>query len=142
MLMPGGAEMVSQTGRYALRILGYLAEHRGVFVQGREIAAVTRIPANYLGKILNQLRKSGYVLSQKGWGGGFILADGQDKASIAGVLEAIEGKRSTNDCVFELRACDAESPCPLHEHWQRVKQEYEAMLATVTIGSLRGEEAG
>lgn len=131
--------MVSQTGRYALRILGYLAEHRDVWVQGREIAAFTHIPANYLGKILNQLRKAGYVLSQKGWGGGFMLATGQEKSTIAGVLEAIEGKRSVNDCVFELRACNAESPCPLHGHWQRVKQEYETMLATVTIGSLRGE---
>ena len=131
--------MVSQTGRYALRILGFLADHRGAWVQGREIASSTGIPANYLGKILNQLRKAGFVLSQKGWGGGFVLADGQEKATIAGVLEAIEGRKAGNECVFELRQCSADNPCPLHEHWQKVKEQYDRMLATVTIGSLGGE---
>ena len=30
--------MVSQTGKYALRILGYLVDHRGEWVQGHAIA--------------------------------------------------------------------------------------------------------
>jgi Rrf2 family protein len=130
--------MVSQTGRYALRILGYLVEHPGRWVLGKDIAAATGIPANYLGKILNQLRKAGYVRSQKGWGGGFMLVPARLRAPIAGVLEAIEGKRADDSCVFELRRCNAKNPCPLHQHWQRVKERYGAMLDEVTIGALRG----
>jgi len=65
--------MVSQTGRYALRILGYLADHRGQWIQGSQISSETGIPSNYLSKILNQLRKRRLVLSRKGWGGGFLL---------------------------------------------------------------------
>lgn len=131
--------MVSQTGRYALRILGYLAEHSGCWVQSREIAAATGIPANYLGKILNQLRKAGFVVSRKGWGGGFRLAAGKSRSSIAGPLRAIEGRKSDKRCVFELRRCSTRNPCPLHEHWQRVKEQYESMLASVKIGELQGE---
>ena len=134
--------MVSQTGRYALRILGYLADHRGAWVLGREIAGATGIPANYLGKILNQLRKAGYVQSQKGWGGGFMLDGARGSDPILGVLELFEGRISNDECVFELRKCSAENPCPLHQHWQKVKDEYEAMLRSVSIEQLKSEALG
>ena len=84
--------MISQTGRYALRILGHLADRTGQWIQGREIAAATGIPANYLAKILNQLRKRGLVSSQKGWGGGFLLRDQALGVPIAEVLELIDGR--------------------------------------------------
>lgn len=134
--------MISQTGRYALRILGHLVDHRGVWVQGREVAAATGIPANYLGKILNQLRKAGYVQSQKGWGGGFMLEEGRSGAPILGVLELFEGRISNEECVFELRRCSPSNPCPLHQHWQKVKEEYEAMLRSVAVRDLRSEGSG
>ncbi len=134
--------MVSQTGRYALRILGYLADHQGVWVQGREVAAATGIPANYLGKILNQLRKAGYVLSQKGWGGGFMLDAGRGGDPILGVLELFEGRIQNEQCVFELRKCSPTNPCPLHAHWQKVKEQYETMLRSVAVRDLRSEGFG
>ena len=63
--------MYSRTTRYAFHLLGTLARRRDELVSGEELAGLTGIPANYLSKILNQLRKSGFVESQKGWGGGF-----------------------------------------------------------------------
>jgi Rrf2 family protein len=129
--------MVTQTGRYALRILGYLADHSEEWVLGRAIAADTGIPANYLSKILNQLRKAGFVRSQKGWGGGFLLDGQATRQPIADVLRLFEGRRDTDACVFELRACDANNPCPLHRRWDRVRREYDAMLNSVSVGDLR-----
>ena len=132
-----GELALSQTGRYALRILGFLADHPGEFVQGREIAARTSIPANYLSKILNQLRKSGFVDSQRGWGGGFLLPERARRARIDEVLEAIDGPRDKGACVFELRRCDRSHPCPLHNHWEKVRERYESMLRSVSLGDLR-----
>jgi len=128
---------LSQTGRYALRILGFLADHPGEWVQGRVIAARTSIPANYLSKILNQLRKSGFVDSQRGWGGGFLLPEPAKKVRIADVLDAIDGPRDKGRCVFELRKCDRGHPCPLHDHWERVREQYDSMLKSVSLGELR-----
>jgi Rrf2 family protein len=136
-----GDLILSQTGRYALRILGYLADHPGEWVQGREIAARTFIPANYLSKILNQLRKSGFVHSQRGWGGGFLLPERSRRTPVAEVLEAIEGPRNSDACVFELRRCDRNHPCPLHGHWERVREQYESMLKSVSLGDLRTRPA-
>lgn len=129
--------MVSQTGKYALRILGYLADHSGQWVQGSQIASETGIPANYLSKIMNQLRKRGFILSQKGWGGGFLLKDEARLVPIAEVLTLFDGVREDKECLFGIRKCDAENPCPLHEHWEKVQAGYKLMLTSTTIGDLR-----
>jgi Rrf2 family protein len=126
----------SQTARYALRILGHLAARPGQWELGRDIARETGVPANYLSKILNQLRKARFVASQKGWGGGFLIDERSRRRPISEVLELFEGPRDTEACVFELRSCDAAKPCPLHHGWDRVRREYEAMLSMVTVGDL------
>ncbi|MBM3789213.1 MAG: Rrf2 family transcriptional regulator [Acidobacteria bacterium] len=132
--------MVSQTGKYALRILGYLAGRPGEWIQGREIAAGTGIPANYLSKILNQLRKRGLVQSQKGWGGGFLLSAESLQVPIAEVVEIIEGPRNDSKCIFEMKECDSGNPCPLHSSWDRIRGEYDSMLRTTVISDLAGRK--
>ena len=134
--------MVSQTARYAFHILGHLATHGEELVRGEEIAAATGIPANYLSKILNQLRKAGLVESQKGWGGGFRLRQEATGRPIRDVLAAIDGIDSTEHagCLFGLPACDHTHPCPLHGYWERIRRTFDEMLAEVTVGDLaRGE---
>lgn len=128
--------MISQTVKYALRILGHLADHPGEWIQGDQIASATTIPANYLSKILNQLRKRGVVSSQKGWGGGFLLADEALTVPIAEVVELFDGKKTEDTCVFGLGRCDEEEPCPLHNHWESISKSYDAMLNAVTIRDL------
>ncbi len=129
--------MVSHTGKYALRILGYLADHPGQWIQGGQIALDTGIPSNYLSKILNQLRKRGFVLSQKGWGGGFLLKEDMRHAPISKVLVLFDGQRDDQECLFGLRKCDAANPCPLHHHWERIQAHYKEMLSATSIADLR-----
>ena len=129
--------MWSQTSSYALRTLGYLATHRDRWVLGKEIAEQTGIPANYLSKVLSQLRKKGMVRSLKGWGGGFQLREDALSSPILGVLELFDGARDAEACLFGLPRCDAANPCPLHSHWERIRGEIDSMLTTVTVGQLR-----
>jgi Rrf2 family protein len=134
--------MVTQTARYALRILGYLVDHPGQRVQSREIASATGIPANYLSKILSQLRKRGYVDARKGWGGGFLLCNKAFSAPLAEILDHFEGTMAANRrCIFELRDCDSQNPCPLHTHWERVRSEYSGMLSKLSIRDLKARSA-
>jgi len=129
--------MVSQTGRYALRILGYLADHPGQWIQGSQISLDTGIPSNYLSKILNQLRKRHFVMSQKGWGGGFLLNEEARLTPIMEVLELFQGIRDDKECIFGRRKCDAENPCPLHDQWASIQEGYQRMLSATTISDLR-----
>lgn len=133
--------MFSQTSRYALRTLGYLATHRERWVLAREIAEETGIPSNYLSKVLAQLRKRGFVTSRKGWGGGFRMKGTAGGVAIAAVLETFDGKRDRDACAFGLGRCDSDDPCPLHPHWERVRNEYDRMLRRVTLRDLRHEAA-
>ncbi len=129
--------MISQTTKYALMTLGFLADRPGQWVQGGQIAEATRIPANYLSKILNQLRKRGFVESQKGWGGGFLLREQALAQPIGRVLELFEGPSLARQCVFGLRACDEAHPCALHFRWTRVQSEYDTLLEKTTVADFR-----
>ena len=129
--------MISATGRYALRILGYLAGRQGTWVQARQMASDTGIPGNYLSKILNQLGKQGIVSSRRGWGGGFTLRrEGLDRP-LAAVVELFDGRRPDGECLFGMERCDAAMPCPLHHWWERARGSYDEMLRTVRVRDLQ-----
>lgn len=129
--------MYSRTTRYAFHLLGALVQRRDELVRGEELAEMTGIPANYLSKILNQLRKHGFVESQKGWGGGFRLDERALDRPIMDVLAAVEGPlRTLNNCAFGLPECDENNPCPLHDQWEMVRSASDRMLATTRISDL------
>ena len=128
--------MISQTSRYALHILGFLVKRRESLVRGEEIAAATGIPSNYLSKILNQLRKRGFVKSRKGWGGGFQLEESALQRPISEVVVLLDGPYRPQECIFGFETCDLENPCPLHSHWERIAGTLKEMLNTVTISDL------
>ena len=129
--------LVSRTTRYAFHLLGVLAARQDELVRGEELAALTGVPANYLSKILNQLRKHAFVESQKGWGGGFRLRDGALTRPIREVMEVLDGPLDPrHDCAFGLPECDDAKPCPLHTHWERVRAAGDRMLDETLVGDL------
>jgi Rrf2 family protein len=130
--------MISQTARYALHILGFLAERPGELVRGSEIADATGVTVNYLSKILNQLRKSRVVDSQKGWYGGFSLREEALDRPIREVLAVLDGPASVDpsDCAYGLPSCDTEHPCPLHPHWEAIRERFTTMVCETRIRDL------
>ena len=130
--------MNTETVKYALRILGYLRSRGKERVRADEIARATGIPANYLSKILNQLRKAGIVDARKGWGGGFVLRREAQRRPITDVVEIFEGRgaRAAQECAFGLARCDEEAPCPLHPFWESIRETYGEMLRKTSIGVL------
>lgn len=130
--------MFSRTSTYALNILGFLVRSRGVRTRGEEIAKETGIPANYLSKILNQLRKQGIVDAEKGWGGGFEVRAEALERPIRDVLAIFEGVEPAGkkECLFGLQHCDSEQPCPLHGYWERIRDLRDDMLTRTTIADL------
>jgi Rrf2 family iron-sulfur cluster assembly transcriptional regulator len=130
--------LISQTSRYALHILSYLVKHRENLVRGEQIAEATGIPLNYLSKILNQLRKSGIVQSQKGWHGGFKLRGRALGRPIRDVLAVIDGEEAAKrkGCALGLPECDLDNPCPLHHQWEGIRQGFVEMVTSTKIRDL------
>jgi Rrf2 family protein len=88
--------LLSNTSRYAVRLLGFLVAHSDERVPVPQIAEATVTPANYVSKILNAMRKHGLVVSERGWGGGFQLAPGVLDRPIRDVVVLFDGVEKTN----------------------------------------------
>ena len=59
-------------------------------VTGRQIAAVEKLPADYVEQILLRLRRAGVVKSTRGARGGYSLAKPADETTIRAVIAAGE----------------------------------------------------
>jgi Rrf2 family protein len=78
--------------QYACLAMSHLAAERGAREPTplRAIAERHGIPATFLVQILNQLKRAGLVVSERGAGGGYRLKKPPGEISLAEVAEAIE----------------------------------------------------
>ncbi len=80
--------MLSQTGVYALRAMGYLAMRgRETPILSATIAEDVRIPKNFLSKILHRMAQAGLIRSVRGKGGGFVLEKNPWEIRVRDVLD-------------------------------------------------------
>ncbi|MBM3790292.1 MAG: hypothetical protein FJW35_08060 [Acidobacteria bacterium] len=81
--------------------------------------------------------------SHRGRHGGFVVRDDALDRPIRDVLAALDGVDSVerSDCAFGLPACDVDDPCPLHPHWESIREQFTAMVSRTRIRDLGGEGA-
>ena len=83
---------LSTKSEYAIKALVRLALADGdAPVQAREIGAFTGIPPKFLEQVMHDLRQGGLVPSQRGKGGGYVLAGDPARLSFADVIDLIDG---------------------------------------------------
>lgn len=129
---------ISTKGRYATRIMVYLALHSADRpARKREIADSEEIPADYVEQILSKLRTSGLVKSRRGARGGFQLGRDPSNITVADVLGSTEGSLSLVPCVEE--SCERISKCVTRSIWLEANNELETFFANKTIASLAKE---
>jgi len=105
--------MFSQTAEYALRAAVWLATQHDQPKTTRQIARATRVPAGYLSKVLRSLVRAGLVTSQRGLGGGFILAAAPRKITVYEVISAVDAFQRIRECPLGLKSHSVRL-CPLH----------------------------
>ncbi|MEE1754668.1 RrF2 family transcriptional regulator [Streptomyces sp. SP18CS02] len=83
---------ISARADYAVRAALHLAacQDEGP-LKAEAIAGAQSIPHKFLESILNDMRRGGLVLSQRGGNGGYRLARAADSISIADVIRTVEG---------------------------------------------------
>ena len=83
--------MISTKGRYALRVMIDLAQHKDDgFVSLKEIARRQGISQKYLEMIVACLNKAGLVLSQRGKEGGYRLSRQCDCFTVGEIMKLME----------------------------------------------------
>jgi Rrf2 family protein len=86
---------ISTKGRYALRMMLDLAEHRNDgFIALKDIAERQNISKKYLEQIVALLNRTDILLTNRGSQGGYQLAKPPEKCTVGDILRITEGSIS------------------------------------------------
>lgn len=130
--------MISQTVEYALRAVVYLAGQSPAARTTGQIAKATKVPTAYLSKVLQELRRTGIVHTQRGVGGGVSLAVDPDRLTILEVVNAVEPVQRILKCPLGLAAHGARL-CPLHKRLDNALAAMEEAFGQTTLAEILSE---
>lgn len=130
--------MISQTAEYALRAVVDLSYHHGRSRTAKQIAQATRVPAQYLAKVLQDLHRNDIVRSQRGLGGGFSLAREPQRITVFDVLNAVDPPKRIRACPLGL-ASHRDRLCPLHHKLDEAMAAAERAFKNATIAEVTGD---
>jgi Rrf2 family protein len=132
--------MLSQSAGYAILALGYIASQPGKTVLIREIADATKIPAPYLGKIINALGRKGFVITQRGIGGGVTLTPMAKSFSLYDLCVALNEPIVRQKCMLGIYECIDRASCRAHPFWKSYREQYINMLKQMTLEDIAEHE--
>ena len=113
-------------------------------ITGREIAAVERLPVDYVEQILLRLRRANIVRSTRGAHGGYALARPSSEISIRDVIEASEQTTFDLHCVshpVEEERCSSAHNCSIRPVWMLLQRKIDDVLEGVRLSDLLHEES-
>jgi Rrf2 family transcriptional regulator, cysteine metabolism repressor len=87
------------------------------------------------------LRISGYVKTQKGSQGGYILAKSPELINLFEVVSCVEGSLSLVDCLDDPALCERIDLCATREAWARVKEAIYRELSNITLAELAEKQS-
>jgi Rrf2 family protein len=133
-LLWGG--VLSRSSEYAVRALTYLALHEPQgYCLSRKVAGDLKIPAPFLGKVLQSLVGRGLLESHRGRAGGFRLARPADEIRLGEIVEAFE-EIDNHRCVLGQAECSDGCGCPLHHDWCNVRSQLVERLNSTSLADL------
>lgn len=130
--------VISQTVEYALRAVVDLSYHFGESRTTQEIARATKVPPDYLAKILKDLSRHGVVRGRRGLGGGFTLTRDPKQMSIYEVIAAVDPPQRIMSCPLKLDA-HRDRLCPLHQKLDSAMAIAEEAFRSTTIADVTGD---
>ena len=134
--------LVTTKGRYAMRLMVYIASFPDRKVTLREVSENEAISLKYLEQLAHEMLKANLLESVRGHGGGYLLA--RDAASIkAGdILRAAEGTTVPVACaaLTQEGLCPREKICSTVSFWAGLDQTIEEYVDGVTLADLTKPE--
>ena len=127
--------MFSQTVEYALRAVVHLAHEAPAARTTAQIAEATRVPKDYLSKILQNLAKKGILQTQRGVGGGVSLVRTPEEVTILDVVNAVEPIERYTSCPLNLPNHGA-NLCPLHRRMDEAMATVEEAFRNSTLAEV------
>jgi Rrf2 family protein len=121
---------------YAVRALCTLADADGRPVTAESLAQAQGLPPKFLESILNDMRRAGLLISQRGADGGYRLSRPAGSITVAEVMRPLDGP------LAEVRGLRPEATSyggsaeHLQDVWVAVRASLRAVLDRVTIADI------
>jgi len=123
---------------YALRVLIHLAVSPTGRATISEVADAHLLSRNHLMKVVHHLAKGGFIATQRGRGGGFLLARPAEAISIGAVVRYCEPDMRMADCP----ACVIRGACGLSALLSQATAAFLAVLDEATLADAAHDRSG
>jgi Rrf2 family protein len=127
---------ISAKADYATRALLTLAAAAGEPITGEALARIQKLPLKFLENTMTDLRRAGFVSSQRGSGGGYRLARPANAITVADIIRALDGPLAE---VHGARPEDADytdAATHLRDVWVALRAAIRDVLETVTLEAI------
>lgn len=126
---------ISTKGRYAIKMLIDLAEHKDEgFIALKDIAKRQNISKKYLEQIVALLNRAGMFNINRGYQGGYKLARSADNYSIGEILRLTEGSLAPVSCLEQDKnMCEKCNSCPTLFIWEGLNDITNEYLDNITL---------
>ncbi len=133
---------ISTKGRYALRMLIDLAEHNNDgFIALKDIAERQGISKKYLEQIVPILNKSDILQANRGFQGGYKLAQEPNKYTIGMILRLTEGSLAPVSCLDQNpNQCERSKECVTLPIWQGLNKVINDFLDNITLQDILDQQ--
>ena len=126
---------ISTKGRYALRMLIYLAENQAEgYISLKEIAESQNISKKYLEQIIPLFSRADVLRANRGPQGGYMLAKPPKDYTVGEILRMTEGDLAPVSCVGNPPTdCDRSADCATMPVWQGLARVINEYLDGITL---------
>lgn len=129
---------ISTRGRYGVRLMIDLAEHRGESHVALASIAERQNVSRYLEQVAVILRRAGYIRSVKGASGGYALARAPSEIVIGDALRELEGDILVIDPLRPGEKENAFRRCIRRTVYDRLNERIAGLLDRITLASMLG----
>lgn len=121
--------LISTKGRYALRVLLDLAEHKNDgYIPMKSVAERQELSLKYIERIMPSLSKNNLVKGVHGKGGGYRLSREPKEYTVGEILRLAEGNLAPVSCLdCNAKSCERADKCktlPMWKEFYKISNDY------------------
>ena len=127
---------LTSKGRYAVTAMLDVAMHSGSDpITLSDISRRQHISLAYLEQLFAKLRRKGLVVSSRGPGGGYRLAQTANELNVADIIEAVDESMDSTKCQGQGN-CQNGEKCLTHSLWDDLSQNIRMFLNGISLADL------
>ena len=132
----------STKSRYALRLMAELARYApGTTVSLKEISERQQLSLKYLEQIVPILNKSGFLKTNRGYQGGYMLSKPPRQYTVGDILRLTEGDLAPVPCAAQDPAdCPRSEDCATLPVWRGLNRVINEYLDGITLQDLLDQQ--